>query len=116
MGISTAAGGVSGALSFERGVPMVRSQVRPVGRFVSALLGLILLPGSLRAQQTPETHRVVTGETLWGLAQHYYTDPYKWPRIYEANREGIKDPHWIYPGQDLVIPDVAATQVVQQVT
>lgn len=82
----------------------------------AALLALLVLPSLARAQQTPETHKVVAGETLWSLAQRYYSDPYKWPRIYEANRSAIQDPHWIYPGQDLVIPDVAATQVVQQVT
>lgn len=85
-------------------------------RSASALLALIVLPSVLGAQQTPATHHVLGGETLWSLAQRYYSDPYQWPRIYEANRTVVTNPHWIYPGEDLVIPDVAATQVVQQVT
>src|SRR5688572_4072941 len=82
----------------------------------AAVLALIVLP-SIAEAQTPQVHRVIDGETLWSLAQRYYTDPYRWPRIYEANRGVVEDPHWIYPGEELVIPDVTATTAaVQQVT
>ena len=50
------------------------------------------------------THTVVKGNTLWGLAQKYYGQGVLWPRIFDANRSKIKDPHWIYPGQVFVIP------------
>lgn len=52
-----------------------------------------------------KTHSVLKGvDTLWGLADHYYNDPWQWPRIYEANKDKVKDPHWIYPGQQFIIP------------
>lgn len=50
------------------------------------------------------THTVVKGNTLWGIAQRYYGKGTLWPRIYDANRAKIKNPHWIYPGQIFVIP------------
>lgn len=50
------------------------------------------------------THTVVKGNTLWGIAQKYYGSGPAWPRIFDANRSKIKDPHWIYPGQVFVIP------------
>lgn len=50
------------------------------------------------------THTVVKGNTLWGIAQKFYGKGTLWPRIFDANRSKIKDPHWIYPGQVFVIP------------
>lgn len=52
------------------------------------------------------THTVVKGECLWYIAgyEHVYGDPTKWPLIYRANRDKIKDPDLIYPGQVLKIP------------
>ncbi|HUV87170.1 MAG TPA: hypothetical protein VMX79_08660 [bacterium] len=51
-------------------------------------------------------HVVVEGECLWMIAGMEYGHPYyyKWPLIYNANRELIKDPDLIYPGWNLVIP------------
>lgn len=49
------------------------------------------------------THRVVPGDCLWNIAIKYYGKP-AWQRIYDANRNQIRDPHWIYPGQVFVIP------------
>jgi hypothetical protein len=44
-------------------------------------------------------------DTLWDLAYKFYKDPEQWPKIWKENNY-IKDPHWIYPGHRLVIPDV----------
>ncbi len=48
-------------------------------------------------------HRIQKGDTLWDLAGRFYTDPYLWPQIWDANRY-ILDSHWIYPGDPLAIP------------
>ena len=43
-------------------------------------------------------------DTLWGIAERFYQNPRLWPRIYNSNRDIIKDPDLIFPGQMLKIP------------
>ena len=49
-------------------------------------------------------HEVKKGDTLSKIAQEYYGDPMLYPRIFEANRDILKDPNKIKPGQKLRIP------------
>jgi nucleoid-associated protein YgaU len=53
-------------------------------------------------------HVVQPGETLWQIAAAVAGDPHRWPEIYRANRDQIKDPSTLYPGQKLSIPDFGA--------
>jgi nucleoid-associated protein YgaU len=50
-----------------------------------------------------------SGDCLWKMAKDHYGNPYLWPRIYEANRDRIKDPHVIFPKQEIVIPPLEAS-------
>ena len=45
------------------------------------------------------TYEVVKGDHLWGISDKSYGNPYKWPLIYKANSDKIKDADLIYPGQ-----------------
>ena len=46
---------------------------------------------------TPELHVVQKGDTLWSLCSKYWSDPWRWPRLWAANPV-ITNPHWIFPG------------------
>jgi len=56
--------------------------------------------------EKPAVHKVKKGECLWYIAGYseVYGNPLKWPLIYKANKDKIKNPDLIYPGQVLVIP------------
>jgi nucleoid-associated protein YgaU len=49
-------------------------------------------------------YEVVSGDSLSKIAKHEYGNANEWKRIYEANRDLLKDPDKIYPGQKLKIP------------
>ncbi len=68
----------------------------------------------------PEAHVVARGDTLWDIAARFLQNPWCWPQMWELNREQIHNPHWIYPGQTIMLdrqrgmlridaPDTAAT-------
>ena len=58
------------------------------------------------AQDNPytQTHVVASGDTLSKIAQKYYGDASLYTKIFEANRDVLKDPNKIFPGQKLRIP------------
>jgi nucleoid-associated protein YgaU len=51
-----------------------------------------------------QSYTVVAGDSLSKIAKRFYGDANKWPRIHEANRDQIKNPDLIHPGQKLRIP------------
>lgn len=51
-----------------------------------------------------EYYTIVSGDTLGGIAKRFLGNAMDYPEIFEANREVIKDPNLIYPGQKIRIP------------
>ena len=61
--------------------------------------GYAYLPGGAETlgSGVPNVHVVRRGDTLWGLCDVYFHNPYQWPRIWSYNAQ-LQNPHWIYPG------------------
>ncbi len=59
-----------------------------------------------KPQNTPtlRIHTVVSGDTLSKIAKQYYGKAGAYMKIFEANKDKLKDPDKIFPGQELVIP------------
>jgi len=55
-------------------------------------------------ESEPRKYQVVRGDNLWNIAKKFYGSGFSWRKIYEMNKDKIKDPALIFPGQELIIP------------
>jgi nucleoid-associated protein YgaU len=49
-------------------------------------------------------YKVRKGDNLWKIAEKNSRNPYNWVGIYQTNGRKIRNPHLIYPGQEILIP------------
>jgi len=66
----------------------------------------LIYPGWVLLIPTLDQYTVGPGDCLWLIASYLsiYSDAKRWPEIYEANKDKIKDPDFIYIKQEFVIP------------
>ncbi|TET61199.1 MAG: LysM peptidoglycan-binding domain-containing protein [Candidatus Stahlbacteria bacterium] len=66
----------------------------------------LIYPGWVLLIPYLDNYSVIPGDCLWLIASYLsiYSDAKKWPEVYEANKDKIKDPDLIYPKQEFVIP------------
>ena len=74
---------------------VVKEKVSRAKRLVSNPLDDVVLP---------QKYTVVTGDTLGHLALRFYGLSTKWPQIQQGNADTLKNPHYLYIGQELLIP------------
>lgn len=76
------------------------------------MAGLVHAEEAVKVKPTaPEKYTVVQGDTLWGISSRYLSDPWRWPEIWESNKQ-VYNPHLIYPGDVLLLCTIKDRAVV----
>jgi len=88
------------------------AMVQQLRKSITALV-FFVISGSVLGQGTsgplalkpdaPDRYVVVQGDTLWGISQRYTDSPWRWPELWNLNKEQIRNPHLIYPGYVILL-------------
>ena len=110
--------GITGlGVNFSNGVVSLSGQAASA----EAMEKAVLLAGNVRGvtdvnvdglqappvKEKVEYYIIRKGDTLSAIAKQFYGKASDYPRIFEANREVIKDANLIYPGQKIRIPNIS---------
>ncbi|MBL4751230.1 MAG: LysM peptidoglycan-binding domain-containing protein [Amylibacter sp.] len=83
--------------------------VNSAGSVTQRVLSPFKREAALTVAASPDTPKsnitIQPGFTLWALAKQRYGSGIKYVQIFEANRDRIKDPDLIYPGQVFDLPN-----------
>jgi nucleoid-associated protein YgaU len=86
---------------------LMAGNVKGVGKVISNIEvseSQDLAPGELGGSGNSQYYVIKSGDTLSAIAKQCLGDASKYPAIFEANREVIKHPDKIFPGQKIRIP------------
>jgi nucleoid-associated protein YgaU len=61
------------------------------------------VPLSELAPNAPDNYTVKRGDTLWAISGLFLQSPWRWPELWGMNMQDIRNPHLIYPGQQLYL-------------
>lgn len=99
-GICSISGDCPSAEAMQKGV-LIAGNVQGVSRVDVAGLKV---PPPTPVEEKVEYYVIEKGDTLSKIAKRYYGNANKYPAIFEANREVIKNADLIFPGQKIRIP------------
>ncbi len=80
--------------------------VSPQHRAIAQQTATAGVPLSALSANAPEEYTVRRGDTLWAISGKFLKSAWRWPELWGMNLQDIRNPHLIYPGQQLYLERV----------
>ncbi|MEC5214130.1 hypothetical protein RCH06_002692 [Polaromonas sp. CG_9.5] len=98
--ISIAAAALLGAST---GLQAQDFPITPSQKATAAEVAQTGIPEADLAPNAPDSYIVRPGDTLWAISRMFLKSPWRWPELWGMNLNDIRNPHLIYPGQQLYL-------------
>jgi len=93
----------AGLLCLAAGVQAQNLPVTPGQQATAAQVARTGVPLADLMPNAPDSYTVRSGDTLWAISGLFLKSPWRWPELWGMNLEDIRNPHRIYPGQQLFL-------------
>ncbi|HET6828183.1 MAG TPA: LysM domain-containing protein, partial [Ramlibacter sp.] len=95
------AGGLAAPVASAQNFPITSGQ-----RATAQQVAEAGVPLSELAPNAPDVYTVKRGDTLWAISGVFLLRPWRWPELWGMNMEEVRNPHRIYPGQQLYLEKI----------
>ncbi|MDB5843210.1 MAG: Peptidoglycan-binding LysM [Polaromonas sp.] len=94
---------VAALLCLSAGAQAQNFPVTPGQQATAAQVARTGIPVADLMPNAPDSYTVRPGDTLWAISGLFLKSPWRWPELWGMNLEDIRNPHRIYPGQQLFL-------------
>ncbi len=77
--------------------------ITPAQRSTAEQVAQAGVPLSELAPNAPDVYTIKRGDTLWAISRLFLRSPWRWPELWGMNLNDIRNPHLIFPGQQLFL-------------
>jgi LysM repeat protein len=86
--------------------PVTEEKIQPVAKQVPVVAkATVPAPVAKPEKAGAQQYVVKPGDTLARIAEQFYSNGLRWEKIYEANKDQVKNPNYIFVGMKLTIPE-----------
>jgi LysM domain len=107
--------GLTVGMALASATPMVWAQfvTTPAQKATAQQVAQAGIALSELSPKAPDNYTVKSGDTLWAISGLFLKSPWRWPELWGMNLQDIRNPHLIYPGQQLYLDKTGGRAVLR---